>query len=83
MDPTYVILGGFIAIAALMVGLFAWLRADIAAMRAMQIEQGERLDRIEAILSDLGRSSTRHEDGQVELRERAGALGHPFPQAAE
>lgn len=75
--------GGFVAIAALMAGPFAWLRADIAAMRAMQIDRGERPARIEAILSGPGMSSTRLEAGRVELPERAGALGRPFPQAAE
>ena len=74
MDPTYVTLGGFVAIAALMVGLFAWLRADIAAIRGMQIDQGERLARIETTLTEFDKRLTRLEAGQIELRDHVGAL---------
>ena len=41
---------GHIAIAALLIGLVAWLRADIAELREGQIDLRERVARIEAIV---------------------------------
>lgn len=50
-------MAGFIGLAALMVGLFAWLRADMHRHSAQLEARGnERMDRIDA--------------GQGELRER-------------
>ena len=67
--------GLFVAIAALNVSMFMWLRADIAEVRAAQSDHGERLARIEAVLeavqavlSDHGARLTRLEDGQGVLR---------------
>ena len=88
--------------AAILIPLFLLLREDIAQvkgevadMRAVQFEQGERLARIEATLSEHGERLARLEAGQGALRgglaatnERmariegtvAGALGRPFPE---
>ena len=81
--------------AAILIPLFLLLRDDIADMRAVQFEQGERLARIEATLSEHGERLARLEAGQGALRgdlaatnERmariegtvAGALGRPFPE---
>ena len=88
--------------AAILIPLFLLLRDDIAQvkgevadMRAVQFEQGERLARIEATLSEHGERLARLEAGQGALRgdlaatnERmariegtvAGALGRPFPE---
>ena len=78
--------GLFLAVATLNVGMFMWLRddiarvetglrADIAEVRAVQSEHGERLARIEAVLeavqamlSEHGVRLTRLEDGQGVLR---------------
>lgn len=50
-------MAGFIGLAALMAGLFAWLRADMRRLSAqLEMRINERMDRIEA--------------GQGELRER-------------
>ena len=72
IDP---FVGLFVAIATLNVGMFMWLRADIAEVRAVQSDHGERLARIEAVLeavqavlSDHGARLTRLEDGQGVLR---------------
>ena len=96
IDP---FVGLFVAIAtlnaAILIPLFLLLRDDIADMRAVQFEQGERLPRIEATLSEHGERLARLEAGQGALRgdlaatnERmariegtvAGALGRPFPE---
>ena len=46
----------FVPIATLSIGMFVWLRADIAVVRAAQSEHGERLARIEgAVAGALGR----------------------------
>ena len=65
----------FVSIATLNIGMFMWLRADIAEVRAAQSDHGERLARIEAVLeavqavlSDHGARLTRLEDGQGVLR---------------
>ena len=72
----------FVSIATLNVGMFMWLRADIAVVRgevvevrAAQSDHGERLARIEAVLetvqttlSEHGARLTRLEDGQGVLR---------------
>ena len=78
--------GLFLAVATLNVGMFMWLRADIAdvetglradiaEVRAVQSEHGERLARIEAVLeavqamlAEHGVRLTRLEDGQGVLR---------------
>ena len=68
----------FVSIATLNIGMFMWLRDDIAVVRgeivevrAVQSEHGERLARIEAVLeavqavlSEHGVRLTRLEDGQ-------------------
>ena len=43
-------LGGFLALAALMIGLFAWLRTDV---RHMESRLNARLDRLEQGQSEL------------------------------
>ena len=43
------------ALAALMAGLVAWLRADIGRLDKRVTEHGERLARIEGLLEGLGR----------------------------
>ena len=72
----------FVSIATLNIGMFMWLRddiavvrADIVEVRAAQSEHGERLARIEAVLeavqavlSEHGARLTRLEDGQGVLR---------------
>ena len=72
----------FVSIATLNIGMFMWLRDDIAVVRgeivevrAAQSEHGERLARIEAVLeavqavlSEHGVRLTRLEDGQGVLR---------------
>ena len=65
----------FVPLAALNVGMFMWLCADIAEVRTAQSEHGERLARIEAVLeavqamlSEHGVRLTRLEDGQGVLR---------------
>ena len=78
--------GLFVAVATLNIGMFMWLRddiarveaglhADIAEVRAVQSEHGERLARIEAVLeavqavlSEHGARLTRLEEGQGVLR---------------
>lgn len=66
----YEILGGFAALAALMVGLIAWLRADmhreIAGLRAEMGELRERMARMEGMFEVLSR-----------------AIGLPRPEAAK
>ena len=58
-------LGGFLGIAALLVGLFAWLRQDItrlgdriAAVENGQAEIRERLARLEGLLEGLREAVT-------------------------
>ena len=58
-------LGGFLSIAALLVGLFAWLRQDITRLgdRISAVEQGqaeirERLARLEGLLEGLREAIT-------------------------
>ena len=72
----------FVSIATLNIGMFMWLRddiavvrADIAEVRTAQSDHGERLARIEAVLeavqavlSEHGARLTRLEDGQGVLR---------------
>ena len=72
----------FVSIATLNIGMFMWLRddiavvradvavvrADIAEVRTAQSDHGERLARIEAMLSEHGVRLTRLEDGQGVLR---------------
>ena len=57
-------MAGFVGIAALMIALVAWLRAD---MRGMERRLNERMDRIEARMDGI-------EAGQGELRERMARL---------
>ncbi len=56
-------IGGFISLALLMIGLFAWLRQDIAkqgeSLRRDLSKQGDRLDRLEAKVEALGESLRR------------------------
>lgn len=49
------ILGVGAALAALMAGLVAWLRADIGRLDKRVTEHCERLARIEGLLEGLGR----------------------------
>ena len=49
------ILGVGVALAALMAGLVAWLRANIGRLDKRVTEHGERLARIEGLLEGLGR----------------------------
>ena len=72
----------FVPLAALHIGMFMWLRDDIAEVRGeivevrdAQSDHGERLARIEAVLeavqavlSEHGARLTRLEDGQGVLR---------------
>ena len=62
-------IGGFIGLAALMVGLFAWLRQDInrletrlskveSRMDAQTSELRERMAKLEGLLEDLRESIT-------------------------
>ena len=66
IDP---FVGLFVAIAtlnaAMLIPLFLLLRDDIADMRAVQFEQGERLARIEATLSEHGERLARLEAGRA------------------
>ena len=57
-------LGGFLALAALMIGLFAWLRTDA---RHIEGRLSARLDRLEQGQAGLAQ-------GQSELRERMARL---------
>ncbi len=91
--------GLFVAIAtlnaAMLIPMFLLLRDDIADMRAVQSEHGERLARIEAAQTEHGERLARLEAGQGALRGDlaatnarmariegtvAGALGRPFPE---
>ena len=58
-------LGGFLSIAALLIGLFAWLRQDITRLgdRISTVERGqaeirERLARLEGLLEGLREAIT-------------------------
>ena len=44
---------GFVALGALFVGLFAWLRQDIQALRKDSVELRERVARIEGLLETV------------------------------
>ena len=57
-------LGGFLALAALMTGLFAWLHTDA---RRMEDRLNARLDRLEQGQAGLAQ-------GQADLRERMARL---------
>ncbi len=61
-------LGGFVALAALIVTLFAWLRADVAA-----VEEGLGAN-IAAVEERLDARMERLENGQIDLRERMARL---------
>ncbi len=80
----YEILGGFAALAALMVGLIAWLRADmhreIAGLRA---EMGELRAEIGELRGEMGelRERMARMEGMFEVLSRA--IGLPRPEAAE
>ena len=78
MDPD---LAGFIGLAALMVTLVAWLRIDMGGrmdrldermdrIEATLTEHGERLARIEAVQTEQGERLTRVEATQAEQGER-------------
>ncbi len=58
---------GFVALAGLMVGLIAWLRADMNR-RMDRLET--RMDRVEVGVNDLRERVARLETGQDELRGR-------------
>ena len=61
-------MGGFIGLAALMIGLFAWLRQDLAGVES---RLGQRIDTVE---SKLSARIVAVEHGQAELRERMAKL---------
>ena len=68
-------LGGFAALAALMIGLIAWLRADMnRRMDRLEARMNERMDGIEARLGErmdgIEARMDRFETGLAELRER-------------
>ena len=86
----------FLAIVAVLVALFGWLRAEMSELRAGQVELLERVVRLEAGQEQLRAGQTdlvervaRIEAGQASAGERmariegtvAGALGRPFPGA--
>ncbi|MCY3757249.1 MAG: hypothetical protein OXG96_05955 [Acidobacteria bacterium] len=59
-------IGGFIGLAALLVGLFAWLRQDISklseritAVERIQAEIRERMAKLEGLLEGLREAITR------------------------
>lgn len=62
---------GFIALAGLMVGLIAWLRADMNR-RMDRLET--RMDRVEVGVNGLRERVARLETGQNELRDRMDRL---------
>lgn len=62
---------GFVALAGLMVGLIAWLRADMNR-RMDRLET--RMDRVEVGVNDLRERVARLETGQNELRDRMDRL---------
>lgn len=73
----YEILGGFAALAALMVGLIAWLRADMhREIAGLRTEMGE----LRAEMGELRERMARME-GMFEVLSRA--IGLPRPEAAE
>ncbi len=61
MDPA---LAGFVALAALILGLFAWLRADMARAEG---RMNERLDRVDARLDRMEARLAAVEHGQAKL----------------
>ena len=66
---------GFIALAGLMVGLIAWLRADMnRRMDRLEVRLDGRMDRIEVGVNDLRERVARLETGQNELRDRMDRL---------
>ena len=86
----------FLAIVAVLVALFGWLRTEMGELRAGQIELLERVVRLEtgqgelrAEVGELMERVARIEAGQASAGERmariegtvAGALGRPFPGA--
>ena len=60
----------FLAIVAVLVALFGWLRAEMGGLRAGQIELLERVVRLEAGQGELLERVVRLEAGQGELLER-------------
>ena len=64
-------MAGFIGIAALMIALVAWLRAD---MRGMERRLNQRMDRFEGRMDRIEARMDRIEAGQGELRERMARL---------
>ena len=61
-------IGGFLALAALTIGLFAWLKADISSLRReMQQEITELRERLEKRLDGLNGRFRTVKHGQAKL----------------
>ena len=68
-------LAGFVGLAALIVTLIAWLRADTHRyMDRLESRLNERMDRFEARMDRFEARMDRLEAGQGELRERMARL---------
>lgn len=73
---TYTVIGTGIALAALNIGLFAWLRSDVRELRQEVHQHGhqigslrERMAKLEGLLEDLRREVKRHSNQIGSLRE--------------
>ncbi len=68
-------LAGFVALAALILGLFAWLRQDIRALRGeMHGLRDEVNGRIDALRDEMSGRIDALRDGMGELRERVARI---------
>ena len=57
-------IGGFLGLAALMIGLFAWLRQDVAGVES---RLGERIDAVEKRIDAVESRLAAIEHGQAKL----------------
>ena len=64
----------FASLAASNIGMLMWLRADIAEVRAVQSEHGERLARIEAVLEAVQAAPFEHGARLTRLKDGRGVL---------
>ena len=75
-------IGGFVGLAALVIGLFAWLRGDMRATRAEAKGDVRRLEgsiaelrtELKGDIAALREGQTELREGQAELRERMARL---------
>ena len=78
---TFTVIGTGIALAALNIGLFAWLRSDVQELRREAHQHGqqigslrERMAKLDGLLEDLRQEVARHSNQIGSLREQMASL---------